>query len=160
MIAIQAARDVQPPAPPLPGIELVINEFPEPDDKTPWEEIQEFRADPDGRERLRAFRRWLRKAGREGLTGSRSAEELRDLLADYDRHLRLRQMKTNVGFWEGLIIGTATLVENMAKLKLAELAKLPFAAKHRRLERLEAELNAPGREVAYVAKARQRFGRP
>ena len=152
------ASQTQAPAPRLPGIELLINEFPEPDDDTPWEEIEEFRADPESRERLRDFRRWIGKVGREGLAGPEAAEELRYVLANYEKHLHLHEMKTSVGLWEGLLVGSLSFVENLAKLKLGELAKLPFAAKRRRLERLEAELSAPGREIAYVAKARQHFG--
>ena len=156
---IEAARHVQPPAEPLPGIEVVIKEFPEPDDTTPWEDIAEFRADPDARDRLRAFRRWLRQVSKEGLGGPEAVDELRYLLAAYNRHLGVHNMKTNLGFLETLVVSSAAVVENLAKFRLTELAKFPFAAKHRKIELLEAELNAPGREVAYVAKARARFGR-
>jgi predicted TIM-barrel fold metal-dependent hydrolase len=82
---------------------MVIREFPEPDDMTPWEDIAEFRADLDARDRLRGFRRWLQKVSKEGLSGPEAVEEMRDLLSAYDRHLRVHKMKTNLGVLETLI---------------------------------------------------------
>jgi hypothetical protein len=158
VLPIEAAQQVQPPPDPLPGVEFVIKEFPEPDEMTAWEEIADFRADPAARDHLWGFRRWLQKVSKDGLTGRDAVEELRDLLAVYNQHLSVHKMKTNLGLLESLVVGGAALVENLAKFKLTELAKLPFVAKHRRIELLEAELKAPGREVAYIAKARTRFG--
>ena len=158
VFSIEEARRVQQGPPLLTGIEIVVNQFPEPDEMTSWGQIEEFRADHDGRESLRKFRLWLQKCGREGLTGLQVAEEMQDLLADYERYMQVHRMKTNVGLLESLVVGIPWILENLAKLRLGELAKLPFAAKHRRLAQLEAELSAPGREVAYVAKARDWLG--
>lgn len=134
---------------------MVIQQFPEPDDMTPWEAIEEFRNDHEATESLRAFRRWLKKVSREGLTGPEAAEELQFLLAEYVRYIGAHRMKTNMGLLDGLLV-CIECIDN----PLTGLAKLGIAAIRRRFERLEAELSAPGTEVAYVAKARERFGQP
>jgi hypothetical protein len=47
--------------------------------------------------------------------------------------------------------------EDFAKLNWSKIAKLGVTAKQRKIEFLEAELKAPGRECAYVFEARKRF---
>jgi hypothetical protein len=143
----------------VPGIELVIDQFPAPDENTPWAAIQEFRADPDHTYHLRKFRSWLRRRAYEGLSGALVVEELQELLADFEHAMGLHRMKGSITSFQGLIVATASLIEDMAKLKLGDLSRRVFGARERRLAYLETELRAPGREVAYLAKAREHFGR-
>jgi Fic family protein len=51
------------------------------------------------------------------------------------------------------------IVENLAKLNLSKMAKGIFSAKKRKVELLEAELKAAGRECAYVFDAQERSER-
>ena len=50
------------------------------------------------------------------------------------------------------------IVEDIAKLNWSKLAKGVLSAKKRKIELLEAEMGAPGRECAHVVHARKRFG--
>ena len=57
-----------------------------------------------------------------------------------------------------IVVAVAETAENIAKLKFSALAKSLFALKHRRIELIDAERQAPGRELAYIVRARERFG--
>jgi hypothetical protein len=53
-------------------------------------------------------------------------------------------------------VGTAEALEDLAKIKWGKLTERLFT-RHRKVDMLEAELSAPGREIAYVVKARKSF---
>jgi len=50
------------------------------------------------------------------------------------------------------------IIEDVAKLRWSKIVKGVFSARHGKVELLEAEMKAPGRECAYVFDARTRFG--
>ena len=49
--------------------------------------------------------------------------------------------------------------EDVVKLKWSKIAKGVLSIKKRRVELLEAEMKAPGRECAYLFSPRKRFGK-
>lgn len=53
-----------------------------------------------------------------------------------------------------MIVGAAEALENFAKLKWSKLAQMPFEVSKKRIELLNAELSAPGREIAYIEHAK------
>lgn len=137
---------------------IVLRQLPVPDeDATSMESILEFRKDPDARNQLLALRLWMRAAARAVTSSAELQERITYFLSEYERYLRIHRLKTKPGFLETAITTTAEMIENLAKLKLGESAKLLFRIKHSRLALLEAEAKAPGREVAYVASARTHF---
>jgi len=76
-------------------------------------------------------------------------------LAEYSRHMELHRIKTNPGILQTIIVNSAEAAENVVKLNLSKLANNTFFLHRRRVELMEAEANAPGKEVAYIYKARQ-----
>jgi hypothetical protein len=138
--------------------QVVIQAMPHPDEMTPWEAIIEFRQDPDASAKALGLRRWMRKIANESRPVGEIREELEWLLTEYERYMRLHRMKVNVGIVETVVTTTAELIEDITKLKFSHAASLPFVAKHRRIALLEAELQAPGREVAYISKAHAALG--
>jgi hypothetical protein len=95
---------------------------------------------------------------RTDLTPVEIQQKLEYLMDQYQKHMALHKMKTRKGVLETVVVSSAELVENIAKLKLSEVAKKLFSFRERRLSLLETELTAPGREVAYIVDARERFG--
>lgn len=69
-------------------LEVVLKSIPIPDDQTPWEDIIEFRNDPESMKRLRRLRMWVRKFAKD--TTSTSLAEMKDeievLLDEYEEH--------------------------------------------------------------------------
>ena len=67
------------------------------------------------------------------------------------------EMKVSKGILETVITLAGETVEDLVKFRWGKLAKLPFLVSSRKIELLEAELKAPGREVAYISSARKSF---
>ena len=59
---------------------------------------------------------------------------------------------------ETLVTTTAEVAESLVKFKWSKLAKKLFEVRHKRIDLMKAEMALPGREVAYIVKARESFG--
>jgi hypothetical protein len=69
----------------------------------------------------------------------------------------LHELIIRKGVLETTVTFAAETAENIAQIRLGKLARSLFVISNRRIELLEAELMAPGREVAYVSSARETF---
>jgi hypothetical protein len=144
-----------------PVLEVVLKSMPIPDNQTPWQDIIEFRSDPESQKRLRRLRVWTRKFAK-ATTATSLAEmkqEIEVLLDDYEEHMKLHRMKVNKGTTQTLVTVAGKVAEDFVKLKWGELAKLSFILRERRISLLEAELKAPKRELAFISMARSRFSK-
>jgi hypothetical protein len=136
---------------------IVLHALPEPDDSVPWEQVLEFRDDPDSRSKFLALNNWMIDIARASYTPLELSQKLEFLIDDYQTHLRLHKMKTKSGSLEALFVASAEFLEDLAKFRWGKIAKRLFTIRHQRIALLEAELTFPGREVAYLAKAREFF---
>jgi hypothetical protein len=144
-----------------PVLEVILKSMPIPDDQTPWEDIIEFRNDPESMKRLRRLRVWVRKFAHATTAKSLAEmkEEIEVLLDEYEEHMKLHRMKVNKGATETLLTVAGKVAEDFVKLKWGELTKLPFILRERKISLLEAEAKAPNRELAFISIARGRFSR-
>lgn len=142
-----------------PVLDLVLQAFPTPDEDTPWEDVIAFRADTSAQEALRRLRRWVRKLTAESASPAEIRDELEGALDDYREFMRVHKIKTRQSTLRVVIATVAEAIEDIAKLRLSKLSDLIFARSTRRTNLLEAELKAPGREIAYIVKAESSFGR-
>ena len=140
------------------ALSIVFDAFPEPDEQTSWEQILEFKADPDTGRQVAALKRWLSKVGQQELPPGELREEIEWLVQEYEAHMRLHRMKISAGNLETVVTTTAELLENIVKLKFGAIAKALFSFRQRNIQLLEAERQAPGRELIYLVRSRQRFG--
>jgi hypothetical protein len=138
-------------------LDVILSGVPIPSEDTSWEQIIDFRSDPDSRGKFLALQTWITDMVHGDLTSSELSEKLEYLLHEYGQHMKLHQMKANAGVFQTITTFGAELAENLMKLKLRNTADLLFSAKTRKIALLEAELNAPGREIAYIFRARERF---
>jgi hypothetical protein len=139
------------------AIELVLPHMPVPAPDTPWEDILNFRRDPVAKERLHRLENWDRRIMAGESTRAQVEADLREDLHSYEEHMRLHSMKINHGVLKTIVKTTAQVLEATARLKFTEIADALFMFSERRLALLEAELTAPGRHLAYVVNARERF---
>ncbi len=140
-------------------INLIVERMPIPDNKTPWENIIEFKTNPDNVGRFFGLRNWVNKAVRSGLSVAEIHDELEFLLYQYQKSLELHKIKHQSGILHTIVVGTAEMVENVLKLKFSNIAKGLFSAQQSKADLLLAELTAPGNELAYIYKAREEFVR-
>jgi len=129
-------------------LEVVIENFPQPDELTPLEKILDFRAEAAARGTLTRLRRWISEMAKEAHTAADLQLEIDNLVAEYRNHMKAY----------GIDSAGSTLKEVLAaaaKGNFGDAITIPFARKARLLK---AELSAPGRELAYLVKARDHFG--
>jgi hypothetical protein len=138
-------------------VRIVVKALPFPDEATSLEHILEFRENELSAGTPLALRRWISKVARAQSTELEIAQELEWLLSEYEQHMRLHELKIRKGVLETIVAFTAEAAENIAKLRLGKLARSLFTISNRRIELLEGELKAPGREIAYISRARQAF---
>ncbi len=140
-------------------LNIVINAMPVPGGSVGWEQIEEYRGDPDTSGKFLALRQWMNEIARDKLSRNEVKQKLEWLLYNYEQHLRLHRMKVETTTLETIVVTTAELIENVAKLNLGKAAKGLFSIRHRRIDLLQGELTAPGSEIAYISKSRAIFGR-
>ena len=139
-------------------IRLTLKALPVPSDLTPWEEIEEFRSDPDSRLKHIRLKTWINKVGKQATPLHELEDEFMELLFEYEEFIRFHHIKTTKGIVEVLVTTPAEVAEDVVKMKWGKIAKAPFEIAKQRAALYEAERAAPGREVAYIFKARRQFG--
>lgn len=138
-------------------IRIVLRALPIPDDTTSWEQILEYRSDPDSFGKFLALRRWMTDVAKAELPEKEIEDNLEWLVYDYERHLKLHKLKAQMGVFESIVTVGPEFLENMVKINWGKAAKLLFFLKHRKVDLMEAEMKAPGSEVAYIIKSREQF---
>jgi hypothetical protein len=138
-------------------IQLALKSLPIPDESTSWEQIIEYRSDPDSRSKFLALRHWMSEVARAELAPAEVEEKLEYLIDQYQKHMRLHRMKTNVGTLETIVTTGAEFLGDLVSFKWGKAAEALFSLKRRQVALLEGELTAPGNEVAYIVKARETF---
>jgi hypothetical protein len=141
-------------------VRAVLEGLPIPDETTPWEAIIDFRDDATAMTKLLALRRWMRQMATSSTSPTHLTEEIEWLLHEYEEHMKLHQLKINKGALEMVVTLAAGLLEDIMKLKLRDAVGLLFERNSRRIALMEAERSAPGRELAYLSRAKSAFGKP
>jgi len=137
--------------------QVIINKLPLPDQTTPWESIFEYRDDTDVKQSLLSLRRWMRKIAEQNLPVHEIEEELEWLMNEFQAHMKLHKMKSNTETIETIIKVPLEMLENLVKFNFSKLVDPLFAMRKRKLSLLEAEINAPGKDIAYVIKTNEAF---
>jgi hypothetical protein len=153
MMASQSAGTVAT----SPVLDIVLKALPLPEESVPWEKIRDFRDDADARANLLALRQWTRKVAAANTPAMEIREELEYLRASFDSHMRFHRMKTRPGVLRTLV-SLPTALGKAAKLDFGGAVDALLIAKTREIALLEAERSAPGREVAFISKAAEKFG--
>ena len=138
-------------------VNIAINALPIPDETTSWEQIIEYRSDPDSQGKFLDLRHWMNEVARGDLTPIEVEEKLEHLISKYQRHMKLHRMKTNTGTLETIVTTGAEVLGDLVSFKWGKAAAALFSLKKRNIALLEGELTAPGSEVAYIVKANETF---
>src|SRR5260370_10597707 len=106
-------------------LDITLNSLPVPDDSTPWEQILEFRSDPDSLTKFTALRNWMSDVARMRIRPSEIQQKLESLISDYVAHMRLHKMKTVLETLRTIVIAEAGF---LAGQSFAGLGRLPTVA--------------------------------
>lgn len=139
-------------------LEVVLDKMPTPDESVSWEQIIEYRADPDSSAKFAALKVWMQDVATKDLSKNEISERIEHLLNENKKHMRLHKMKYHNSTNSILISTPFEILEKLVKFEWSSLAKKFFNLKEKHFDLMEAELNAPGRELAYIIKTAERFG--
>lgn len=138
-------------------INLALKEFPIIDDKTPIEQVIEFRNEDDLRLRYFELRDFITNLSKQNLSEIEIKDKFEYLLNEYKNGLKLAELKYTNSTLETICIAGAEFVENLAKLKFSSAVKKLFELSKQDFELLEAEKGLKGRELSFIYYANQRF---
>lgn len=136
---------------------VVLKELPQLDTSAPWEDVLSFRQEDRTQHLLRSLRRWVRKIVAEDWSAAELEDEIKELVYQYERHMRASRISGAKEALEIMITGAAELAEDVVKLRLGKLAKLATAILNRRAVLLREESTAPGRELALIPETHRTF---
>jgi len=136
---------------------VTLAALPEPREDTPWEDILSFREDPAAQAALARLRSWMDSVAKVCASPAAVEDELTALLADYEAHMKLHHIRTERGMLEAILTTTAEVAQAIVTMKWGAAVKALFDVSRAEISLMEAEKDAPGREVAYIARAREGF---
>jgi hypothetical protein len=138
-------------------LRLVLDYIPLPGEKTEWEAIAAWRADEDARIRYRRLRRWVSDASKTQSDAEDAEERLATLIDDYRTYMSLHHKQLRRGRAQFIVSSIAGAIEDLATLRLSGTVEKLFGLFRQEVSVLQAELIAPGREVAFIVAAQDRF---
>lgn len=84
-------------------------------------------------------------------------DELEWCLNEYGKAMRICKIKARHSFVEAYLIPALEVFEDLLKFNWSKIVKGAISVQKRKVDLLEAEMKAPGRECAYVFQAGERF---
>jgi hypothetical protein len=131
-----------------------IPAFPVPDETCAWQDVLDFKA--DRHDKQWAFRRFLHDLATKRQTEAEIRDDIDWTLNEYAKEMDRSKLKRSASFMETYVIPT---VEAFESFKASAFLKGRVSIKKRKIDLLEGEAKAPGKECAYVFDARNRFGK-
>lgn len=139
-------------------LDLILSNVPQPGPLTPWEAIFDWRNDEEAKIKFRRLKHWVNKTSeRKDLNPEHLKDEVLHLLDEYQQYMKIQKAKFSSSTLRTIITGTAEVIESLTKLNFKALAEMPFKINEARVAVREAELTAPGRELAYIIDVRKTF---
>lgn len=139
------------------AIQIIIRKFPLPSSNTDWKKILEYKNDPSTKNNLLLLRKWIRKITSEDLPPNEIEDELEWLISEFERHMRLHEMKANLETLESIVKAPLEILEDLVRFRFSKIPDPFFSLAKRKISLMEAEINSPGREIAYLLKTKQIF---
>lgn len=137
---------------PSDTISVVMKKFPVLDKELPFEMFLDFKQNPDTKLKLSRLKNWISEIGNTKISAKEVEQKLDFLLTEYSNHLDFHKLKYSQGVIETIITTSLSIIENVLQLKLSDASKVIFDIKRKRIDLLESERNALGKEVAYIHK--------
>ena len=137
------------------ALSVGLGVLPTPDETSAFEDILNFKNDM--RDKLWGFRRFIKTLATKQQTDNEIQDEIDWMLNEYSKAMKIHRLKTSQSFFEVYILPVIEVAEDLAKFNWSKIAKGAFDVRKRKIELLDTEMKAPGRECAYVFDARKRF---
>src|ERR1017187_5154723 len=137
---------------------IVVSSLPAPDDQTSFDDILTFKQEM--RDKNWNLHRLIKALATKQQTEAEIRDDFEWSLNEYSKAMRLSRIKASQSFVDLFVITPLEIIENLVKINWSKIAKGALQVRKRKVELLETEMKAPGRECAYVFDAMERFGEP
>lgn len=138
-------------------IQFLLNDIPEPATDTPWEQIFDFRSDEDVKNKYLAMINWVNKTSASSNSLSDIKDEYEYLYNDYIKHFKLHKLKYNNTILELIVTAGVGMLIALQSGQFASSFKNLLTMSLSHIKLLEEESKIPGKEIAYVYHAKQKF---
>ncbi len=132
---------------------IVLNKLPVLDDLVPYPDILELRKTEEFIHKRNAIIRWMSKIAEQELSQSEVQDEIEYLIGEYEQYMKIQKLKYTAGCFEGVLKGVSEIVENLIRFKPSKIVDACFSVSKSQIALKEAELKAPGRELAFISYA-------
>ncbi len=139
-------------------LSLIIRELPLPTIDENWSEIVDFRNEPEAKGLMAGLREWVADVARSDRSSTEIQDKLAYLLYRYRSAVKLYRLRYQVGSISVVVKTTLDAASYALRLQLGKAFDSLFAIHEGKMKLLESELSAPGHELAYIARAGERFG--
>ena len=138
-------------------IQFVLNDIPEPDNSTSWEQIIEYRSDLDVKNKYLALMNWVNKVSNSNMKLSEIKDEYDYLYNDYMQQFKLHKMKYNNSKLEVILNATVNFIANISTGNYTTSIKDLFQFNVKNAQLLQEEAKLPGKELAYIYHTSLKF---
>lgn len=143
---------------PAEVLSIVCEQFPTITKEASWEQILEFKNDKDSYLKYLKLLNWATTVSKAGYSVAEMRDYVEFVTLDYIESLRLHKLKFELTRFQAFFIFMVEIIENLAKLKFSDIAKMPIEIRKQKVEMLEEERLLPGSEIAYFIKAQITLG--
>lgn len=137
--------------------QVVLNKFPEPTANTDWEKIINFKNDKGVDRSLTELKAWMEETSISGKDKNAIKLELELLINRYQEYMNIHKIEYGLGSFRSVIKISADILGNLVKIKWGDVAASLFDIFGHNIDLMKAEMEAPGRQIAFLSKAENYF---
>jgi hypothetical protein len=139
------------------AMSAIFKSLPMPGYATPIQEVIDFRKDSEAKGHILSLNNWIIDASTKNLSKTEIEQKIEYLIFEYGKFIKLHKLKFEMSTFEIIVTTAAEMAENLVRLKFSKIAEKIFEFSKSNLKLMEAELNAPGMEMAYISEAKNKF---
>lgn len=140
-------------------IRLIVNDIPTPDDSFTFNDVLDFRNDNDNRRRYLSLISWINKISKEDLDIEEISDEYHYLMSEFENEFQNQKIHKELNTLEILLKIPLEIAENLVKINWSKIPGIFIELKRNSITSYESEFNLPGKELAYIFKAKEKFNK-
>ena len=139
-------------------VKIEVGALPGPLEYVPWQQILEYRNDPDTKGSFLMIRDWLSEVARGSYTLDQVAETVEYLVNRFRRNLEAHAINSTTIGLVAYVVTTPEFSQTVACAEADWKTRPLFFVEHLQIGLLEGELSSPGSAVAYLMEMDLSFG--
>lgn len=140
-------------------IRLVVSDIPTPNDDFTFNDILDFRNDNNNKRRYLNLISWINKISREDLDIEEISDEYHYLMSEFENEFHNQKIHKELNTLEIFLKIPLEIAENLVKINWSKIPGIFIELKRNSITSYESEFNLPGKELAYIFKAKEKFNK-